>query len=35
MGDMEEMENTLGKLYTPFSFIRKIIFALVLCLQPD
>lgn len=34
-GDLENIESTLGKLYTPFAFIRKIIFAFVLCIQPD
>lgn len=34
-GDLEDIDSTLGKLYTPFAFIRKIIFAFVICIQPE
>ena len=34
-GDLEEGLSPLGQMYTPFGFVRKIIFALVLCIQPE
>lgn len=34
-GDLEQTQSVLGHMYTPFAFIRKIIFGLVLCIQPD
>ena len=34
-GDLEETEGKLGQMYTPIVLLRKIIFALVVCIQPD
>lgn len=34
-GEMEQMDSKMGQMYTPVSIMRKIIFALVLCIQPE
>lgn len=35
LSDYEAVSNKLGLMYTPFSYIRKLIVALVLCIFPD